>query len=225
MLEAFFEFCGNMIFLGGSLSLGALIASLFVSQTLYSKEDLSKQVYFEISEDERESDDDDNRNEIEKFMNMYSLEGVNNRELSEENIKEISSKHCIVETPAAEVLMTYNKPKFIYYAKNGGIIPYRFLDVVARKFVLDFDCVELYKEMVVEKGEPNNETENNNVEETNSVFVVKKKPVKAREVITKTMNEFKYGGQISDYKLLGEEKKEEPKKITFSDYKKMMKEE
>ena len=58
-----------------------------------------------------------------------------------------------MDTPAGPVLMAYDDPYFMYYAKSGSIIPYRFLDVVARKFVLDFDCLEIYNKLEEEKKE------------------------------------------------------------------------
>ena len=47
-------------------------------------------------------------------------------------------------TPSGDVILLYNKEteQFQYYSNNE--IPYRHLEVVARKFVLTYDCLELY---------------------------------------------------------------------------------
>lgn len=222
MMNSFFEFCGNMIFLGGTMALGAFIASFIVSQTMYKKEDLEST----LNEDSASEDEDP------EFECLYSLEDKEIRELDDAEKEALKNKHCSVETPAGSVLMTFADPYFVYYAKSGSIIPYRFLDVVARKFVLDFDCLALYNKLEEEKKEevtPVVENKEEEKEET-SVFVVKKKKItQKKQLVTKSMNRFKYGGQIADYeneKRKRElEPKETPKKMTFSDYKKMMKNE
>jgi hypothetical protein len=228
-MNSFFEFCGNMIFLGGTMALGAFIASFIVSQTLYKKEDLEKTF---VDEDSASEDEDP------EFEALYSLENKEIRELDDAEKEALKIKHCNVDTPAGSVLMTYAEPHFVYYAKSGSIIPYRFLDVVARKFVLDFDCLALYNKLEEEKKEEvvpaEEKKEGTEKEETkkeeNSVFVVKKKKITQRKrQVKKSMNRFKYGGQIADYEKENErrelEPKEAPKKMTFSDYKKMMKNE
>lgn len=218
MLQTVIEFCKNVLFLGGTMAIGAAIASFLVSQTLYSKEELSKKVPFRIDADSEEEGEEEE--EISKFMNLYSLEDIKRVELVSDEIEGLKYKSCIVDTPSAKVLMTYDDPYFMYYAQNGSILPYRFLDVVARKFVLDNNCVSLYKKLEIVELDEEIVLEQNN--EAASVFVVKKRPVKKQQIITKTMNKFKYGGQIADYASESKEAKIEPKKLTFSDYKTMM---
>ena len=231
MMDSFFEFCGNVIFFGGTLTIGALIASFIVSQTLYNKNELGELIS-DLDKLESETEDED-----PEFESLYSLEDKEIRELDDAEKEALKNKHCTVETPVSTVLMTYVDPYFIYYAKSGSIIPYRFLDVVARKFVLDHDCLVLYKKLEEEKEEKKEEEkkkeekkeeEKKEKKEENSVFVVKKKKVtQKKKLVTKTMNKFKYGGQIEDFEQEKKreelEPKEEPKKMTFSDYKKMMK--
>lgn len=227
MMDSLFEFCSNAIFLGGTMALGAFIASFLVSQSLYNKNKL-RELISELDESESDIEEED-----PEFETQYSLENLEKRELSEAEKEALKTKHCNVETPAGTVLITYDEPYFMYYAKSGNIIPYRFLDVVARKFVLDFDCLEIYNKLEQEKKEDVQEKVKEKVkeevkEEENSVFVVKKKKVtQKKRIITKSINRFKYGGQIEDYEKEQERKalepKEQPKKMTFSDYKKMMK--
>jgi hypothetical protein len=231
-MNSFFEFCGNMIFLGGTMALGAFIASFIVSQTMYSKTQFEEKA-IEIEEQELSEEEED-----PEFEALYSLEDKEIRELDDAEKEALKNKHCSVDTPAGSVLMTFAEPHFIYYAKSGSIIPYRFLDVVARKFVLDFDCLGLYNKLEEEKKEEvvpaEEKKEGTKKEETkkeeNSVFVVKKKKItQKKRLVKKSMNRFKYGGQIADYEKEKErrelEPKEAPKKLTFSDYKKMMKNE
>ena len=226
-MDSFFEFCGNMIFLGGTMALSAFIASFIVSQTMYNKIKFEEKTMVieeeELSEEEEDPD----------FESLYSLEDKKIRELDDAEKEALKNKHSSVDTPAGSVLMTYAEPHFVYYAKSGSIIPYRFLDVVARKFVLDFDCLGLYNKLEEEKKKevvPAEEKKEGTEKEENSVFVVKKKKItQKKRQVKKLMNRFKYGGQIADYEKEKEkrelEPKEAPKKMTFSDYKKMMKNE
>ena len=222
-MNSFFEFCGNIIFFGGTLTIGALIASFLVSQTLYGKEHIQENRAEKIEDSSSDEKDTD-------FEALYSLEDKEVRKLDDAEKEALKNKHCTVETPAGVVLMTYNEPYFIYYAKSGSIIPYRFLDVVARKFVLDYDCLALYNKLEEEKKEEVKEEQPKEQPKENSVFVVKKKKVtQKKKLVTKAMNKFKYSGQIEDYEKENInrelEPKEAPKKMTFSDYKKMMKNE
>ena len=235
MMNSFFEFCGNVLFFGGTLTIGALIASFIVSQRLYNKNQLGELIA-DLDKSESESEDED-----PEFESLYSLEDKEIRELDDAEKEALKNKHCTVETPVGAVLMTYVDPYFMYYAKSGSIIPYRFLDVVARKFVLDHDCLVLYNKLEEEEKKEEEKKEEEKKEEEkkeeekkeeekkkNSVFVVKKKKVtQKKKLVTKTMNKFKYGGQIEEFEQEKKRKelepKEEPKKMTFSDYKKMMK--
>ena len=227
MMDSFYELCGNLLFLGGTMALGAFIASFIVSQTLYNENNLI------VDNDKSESESED---EDPEFESLYSLEDKEIRELDDAEKEALKNKHCTVETPVGDVLMIYKEPYFMYYAKSGSIIPYRFLDVVARKFVLDYDCLALYNKLEEEKKDEEKKEEEKKEEEKkeeekkeeNSVFVVKKKKVtQKKKLVTKTMNKFKYGGQIEEFEQEKKreelEPKDQPKKMTFSDYKKMMK--
>ena len=54
-------------------------------------------------------------------------------------------------TPIGNVIMTYDAPRetFVYYSDN--IIPFRFLDVVSRKFALHFHCKHLVVDVELEE--------------------------------------------------------------------------
>ena len=225
MSTTIFEFLGNIVLFGGTMVIATTIASFFVAQTLYNDSDNDIKISEANGEEEEEEP---------PFESLYSIDDKEVRELSATEKEALKKRHSKVETPVGDVLMTYEDPYFVYYAKSGSIIPYRFLDVVARKFVLDHDCLGLYNKLEERKEnkEENKDKEENKEENKeskgNNVFLKKKKPVSKKTVITKSMNRFKYGGQISDFEKRQNETednvaREEPKKMTFSDYKKMMK--
>lgn len=88
---------------------------------------------------------------IEKYEDKYldyirkmkkESEPDNDREL-----QNISKRFVMETTPNGNVIMLYKKDiqKFIYYSDNA--IPYRYLEVVARKYVKMFQCRSFYIDM------------------------------------------------------------------------------
>jgi hypothetical protein len=69
------------------------------------------------------------------------------KELSKEKIDSLKNSVVIENTPQGNVLMHWDSSKdsFVYYADH--IIPYRFLEVVGRKYVIMNDCKKLYVNM------------------------------------------------------------------------------
>jgi hypothetical protein len=97
-------------------------------------------------------------NEIDRIKTKLCV--LNEKELCENEVRETVVSHIINEkldtlknnfiiekTPLGNVLMFYNNKKetFEYYSDNS--IPYRFLEVVSRKYVLTFKCRFLYVDM------------------------------------------------------------------------------
>ncbi len=164
------------------------------------------------------------------YTNKYDIN--DSPEEYEDNQEEESSIH--ETTPAGEVILLYDKEKeqFQYYSNNE--IPYRYLEVVVRKYVLTYNCINLYTDIqqefrkALQEYQENKRMEQNDIKEketTDDVFVQYKsynqqdykinhfkKPIK-RDIIT-----FKCMGKIYDYN-------KEPsidksvKDIGFSEYK------
>ena len=65
----------------------------------------------------------------------------------EKDLENLKTNFILEKTPMGNVIMYYNheRSSFEYYTDN--IIPYRILDTVARKYVLTYDCCELYVDM------------------------------------------------------------------------------
>ena len=136
-------------------------------------------------------------------------------------------------TPAGEVILLYDKEKeqFQYYSNHE--IPYRYLEVVVRKYVLTYNCIELYTDIQQEyrkafqEYQENKRMEQDDIKEketTDEVFVQYKsynqqdykknhlkKPIK-RDIIT-----FKCMGKIYDYNIEPSIVKSK-KDIGFSEY-------
>jgi hypothetical protein len=93
------------------------------------------------------------RDDITKYPKFY-LEEVRAKQSEEKEKSEVEkdfnklkNNFVFEKTPMGNVIMYYNKDRnsFEYYTDN--IIPYRVLDTVARKYVLTYDCCELYIDM------------------------------------------------------------------------------
>ena len=138
-------------------------------------------------------------------------------------------------TPAGDVILLYDKDKeqFQYYSNHE--IPYRYLEVVVRKYVLSYNCIDLYTDIqqeyrkALQEYQENKRMEQNDIkdeETTDGVFVQYKsynqqdykinhfkKPIK-RDIIT-----FKCMGKIYDYNKEPSSTDKSVKDIGFSEYK------
>lgn len=80
------------------------------------------------------------------------------------NIPE-KNKIIIEHTPLGNVAMWYDKKTESFHYNSDSTIPYRFLEVVARKYVIQYQCRELYVDMeeeiksIVEKRQQQKEKE------------------------------------------------------------------
>lgn len=125
--------------------------------------DLSNEDFFKLVEEFKNKDDTDDISEdlyeliVTKDALDIKLRELENTVLKEDDIqKEVREKtictrrdklmnsYIIENTPLGHVAMRYNNSRgtFEYYADNT--IPYRFLEVVARKYVITYRCKSLY---------------------------------------------------------------------------------
>jgi hypothetical protein len=81
------------------------------------------------------------------FENRYFTEydDLEEKELTEEFVKDLALNVIREETPKGEVLMYYSHEmgSFIYYSKTKEI-PYKYLETLARKYVIIYDCKIIY---------------------------------------------------------------------------------
>lgn len=209
-----------------------------------------------ISGNNYESEDEDEESEEYEYKYSNFFEESNNQEqlplTTDEKIK--MKKNVITETtPNGNVVMTYyfneKDPElsaFQYYC-NDRSIPYKYLDTVARKFVITYNCSELYlylktellkriekikedKELENAKKQNNNNVDNNidNKNDNSSVFATFKKYKQEEPKTNKTKlnslivskNRYTRLGNIEDYeKSLLPKNVSEIKPISFSEYK------
>jgi hypothetical protein len=120
-LQNLFVGCGIVI-------TGTSIAICLVAQNLFRKIDKEyRQLYGYDSDNE------------EIFESKY-LEDYKNLESKDVDLINLKDKIVIENTPDGSVYMGYDSDKegFFYYSDNS--IKYFYLEVVARKFVIEYDC-------------------------------------------------------------------------------------
>lgn len=145
--------------------------------------------------------------------------------------------HSVREiTPGGEAILIYNKDtqQFIYYSNNE--LPYRYLEVVVRKYVLAYNCVDLYtdiKQSYMKAIKEHQEQETMKKEDecikepqqVDDVFIQYKnynkqhyKQSNQNQPIKQEYIQFKRGGTIHEYNEKNQPIKK-VKPIGFGDYK------
>jgi tetratricopeptide (TPR) repeat protein len=99
-------------------------------------------------EDDGDNDDDAAVKVPETaFENRYFTEydDLEEKDLTDKFVKDLTLNVIREETPKGEVLMYYGHEmeSFIYYSKTKEI-PYKYLETLARKYVIMYDCKKLY---------------------------------------------------------------------------------
>jgi hypothetical protein len=81
------------------------------------------------------------------YENRYFTEydDLEEKDLTEEFVKDLMLNVLREETPKGEVLMYYSHEmgSFIYYSKTKEI-PYKYLETLARKYVIIYECKRIY---------------------------------------------------------------------------------
>lgn len=117
-----------------------------------------------------DSDSDDGLEPV-KYEDKYLLELEEIEQLEEVPVDTDNLLNCFVieTTPIGNVLMNYNSKKETFDYFSDMSIPYRYLLVVCRKYVMQFNCVSLYV-----KSEIKELTNNESDKKKNSVDPIKK---------------------------------------------------
>lgn len=108
--------------------------------------------------EEQDKIDNKNQNKNDKNNNPIFFSEEESREKAKnyvvnKRLDKLMNSFVLDNTPLGNVIMTYNNNKevFEYYSDNS--IPYRFLESVARKYVITYFCRPLYVDMEEELKE------------------------------------------------------------------------
>jgi hypothetical protein len=223
------EWLGNttkLLAIGGT---GALIAAVIVSYVVYDPTKLKDE------ETHSEAGDDEDLNitptDKEEYDKKYTeeLKALDQRFLSEEDLEGLKDKILEEETPLGLIKMYYNHEYkgFMWYCDRNHV-PYRILETVARKYIIDFDCYHLYVDLYEELEKSSKLTkraeEKLSAPSTNSLFVEAKDSrdqLLKKLAIKNNFLKFKYRGKIEEYKPSPEASTFNIINIDFSTYKQL----
>jgi len=122
--------------------------------------------------DDEDKDKDEVVKPVIKYEDKYKekfeiLEYKTTNEVKRENLK---NSFIMEMTPHGNVIMFWNQKNEVFSYYSDGTMPYRFLEVVARKYVIMNDCKDLYYVMEEQLKEVILETISKKKEDTPSVF-------------------------------------------------------
>ena len=150
--------------------------------------------------------------------------------------KHLTTCQLLEYTPLGNVLMYYDSEKdaFVYFSDR--VLPYNYIDTVARRYVITYNCTLLYFDVnnkdscmvldtVVTNPLVDGEIQKNNKNSTDGVFVKFKSYNAPKTTVVKNVqhriNRYTYGGKLANFVFL---KNPPPKKkFSYSEFKSKMK--
>jgi hypothetical protein len=197
---------------------------------------------FGIEEEQKQ----DNQDVIKSvpFENKY-LEEYNKLKsfpLSIDKIESLTNSYLMESTPVGNIVMYYDKKKesFLYYSDN--VVPFRYLEPVGRKYVIMFQCKELFQDnnntTTQSNATQSNATQSNATQSNATATSRQDKPMKTKDILNgirnpqqkkvilveKKTNRYTCMGRYSNFKIIKTVNKTTVDKnysMTFSDFKKM----
>jgi len=188
MINLFFlnDFLIQFVFILGAANL------LFYSLSAYY-------VFFDEEEEEEDDLNKDKKNKPipkpvpyeEKYLKEYKKRCEGEKHENSESKRNLKTSFLIEKTPLGNVAMYYNQERECFEYYSDHTIPYRYLETIGRKYVLTFDCIELYIDMEeeVQKQKEKLEEHKRMEKEREEILEKERKEPKTKE--TETTNETK----------------------------------
>ena len=129
-------------------------------------------IYFQEDGEEEEEIIEKEIKSIIKYEDKYKdkFEKLDYKITDENRLEELNNSFIMEMTPHGNVIMYWNQKNGVFSYYSDGTMPYRFLEVVARKYVIMYDCKDIYYVMEEQMKEVNIEQNSSKKEETPSVF-------------------------------------------------------
>jgi len=154
-------------------------------------------------DDEDDGDDEDNLKWDTRFIK--EIKQLPTREMSEKDLLEL--KQCVltynIKTSTIVMFYDHTIQMFCYYTNNS--IPYKKLDATARKYVLTYDCKQIYQgidenDLIIEDTDTSDTSDNSLDDEASSTDLdtINEKEPKEKEPKEKEPN--KSGGIFAVFK-------------------------
>jgi hypothetical protein len=223
------EWVGKSTYLLAISGTGMLIAAVIVSYVVYDPEKDNQPDT--DSDNVSETDDEDLNIDNEEYDKKYikEMSELDQKILSPEDLEGLTDKLLDEETPLGLIKMFYNhKYKgFMWYCDRNHV-PYRFLETVVRKYIIEYDCYNLYVDLYDELEKSSKLTQRAKEKlsdiSTNPLFVnTKESRINLLKQLSIKNNflKFKYGGKIENYKSESEPSTFNVINIDFSTYKQL----
>ena len=123
-------------------------------------------------------------------------------------------------TPEGLVRMKWDNGRFLYWSERP--IQYKYLETVARKFVIVYNCKEnyinIFKELAIAAMKPTTEPVHPNVFASFKQYNTKRHQLKNVSIVNEKCNQYNWKGKISEYE---KPPVTEVKPVRYSDFKKM----
>ena len=182
-------------------------------------------------DDDDTNDDTDTKKDIayqvkwfEEFDEMSDDEQQEGEELTEEFVNNLSLNTITETTPRGDVLMYYSSKlgTFVYHSHTKEI-PYSYLETVARKYVIEYNCknlyidirkeyekgVQKYKEIKAKEEEEKNAADDTKENKKKQIFAnfktynrkgeVHNKQKDKIYILKEQANRYSYRGKIEEY--------------------------
>ena len=123
-------------------------------------------------EEEEEELEEEIIKPVIKYEDKYKdkFENLKYKSTNETRLEELKNSFIMENTPHGNVIMYWNQKNKVFSYYSDGTMPYRFLEVVARKYVIMNDCKDIYYVMEEQMKEVIVETIPKTKEEIPSVF-------------------------------------------------------
>jgi hypothetical protein len=211
-----------------------------------------KEVVKEIEEEE-ENEIEEEEKPIVPYEDKYKdkIKGDNHFLLSKNSLDNLKNSFVMETTPNGNVLMFWDNDRssFTYYSDTS--IPYRYLEVVARKYVIMNNCREIYyimeeqlkplkKEEIIKEEEKtvfaklksynqssiintkNVPSKKQNLSTHLPRIQINQKEENKNEILLKeNANRYSYEGKMINFSFLKKPKKKINENISFSEFKKI----
>ena len=152
----------DFLLIAGTVTIGFGIATWLTA--LLTKNDWM----VELIEKEK---DTETETEKEKYEKKYEEEfsRLDIHELNRDEKVDFKESFCVDDCPRGKVIMRYNLDEETFeYFTNSRNIPHSYLDVIAKKFIIENDCKSIYKlEVTVDENNGTNGGDDNDDNDDN----------------------------------------------------------
>ena len=142
------------------------------------------------------------KKQIERYEDKYKerFDALETTQIDMKELESLKNNILLETTPNGNVIMFYNSEKNAFEYYSDKIIPYRFLDTVGRKYVVQFRCKSIF---------------------TDKTILLNEKNPKSKVRYIKEANRYICLGKIANFSFL-QRKKKHNKLLSFKDYKNMI---